>query len=698
MPAENLGGADSMLDLFLDDHPAGQAIGSATQTGIVRKGIDREGVIGMDHGALRIGPLVKPGWGRSGIAYGPYSRRNGLAFGTFLLNGHNTSQAEPLLDEFSSRLHRWILGSETEKPLTRLSRLARGRQRKYIRRRLWQWIRSGTRFFRVTLLNENLAVGWFPSEVPANPLQEGNSFVMHALGPECGELWARVGAAHQSGVRGVQNIPIYYMVVLRQQGAAYYAASMPHVPGFSAAPTMRMIGVDGVSVDPVVYAGIHQSVLGQIGFRVDTRVYSAQVATLPEFSNWFGSAHGADRLTGDGTLHLSEAEVGGEWLVHEGSFMRTEAGLVAIDLTNRATLQLVSPAGFLHVSVKTTDQPVDGVALIWRAKDEFNFWCFDVGTRQCRLSFVQSGERHHFPSTRAHFLTPNALNSLQICDDGENIALHLNGELVYATRFSDGRLQNATGAGIQLNGSGQNVVIHSFEAHPRNIPIPNAFELRRPCLMEGNHIVAKDDFAGPIADLAGRTTIIGERQWRRQMGRGVLQLTGSAAAKVLATVERPCPGRTAYTIDWMTPDFADVAVRITPPGQRRGLNEKGRGGLIFWQDDRNYITLTVFMDDWYGTSIAAFFYVDGYEELYDAVWTNVGRRIYWGTPYHFRVVFDGKRFLASVNGEPVLYRALTDVYPDWESLQINRTGVVANWEWGNDTGSVFEHFIARDRI
>ena len=58
---------------------------------------------------------------------------------------------------------------------------------------------------------------------------------------------------------------------------------------------------------------------------------------------------------------------------------------------------------------------------------------------------------------------------------------------------------------------------------------------------------------------------------------------------------------------------------------------------------------------------------------------------------------DGKRFLAFVDGEPVLYRALSDIYADWETMQINRTGVVANWEWGNDTGSVFQNFSAKDR-
>ena len=687
----------ALIDLFLDDHPAGRTVGTIPAGGVVRKGVDREGVIGVDHGALRIGPLVKPGWGKSGIAYGPFARRNGLAFGTLLLNGHNTSQAEPLLDEFSDRLHRWILGSETEPPRTRLLRLARGRQRRYIWRRVWQWIRSGTRFFRVNLLNENLAVGWFPGENTGNPVQQGNAFIMHAAGPECGELWARVGAAAQPAVRGVQNVPLYYFVILREQGAAYYAASIPRVPGISAAPSMRLLGIDASCADPVVYAGIHQSVLGQIGFRVDTRVYRAQVATLPAFAEWYGSAHGADRLMGTGALHDSAAAIGGSWRVHEGSLRRTEEGLVGARAVGLATLQLNAPAGLVHAIVKTTDRPVPGIALIWRARDENNYWCFEVGSRQCRLSIKHDGQWSNFPVTRTHYLAPNADNSLQLLDDGETIALYLNGDLVFGTRFHDPRLQDASGAGIRFAEGEPTAVIHSFEAHPRLIAIPDAFDLGKPWFEEGNRLVAKDDFAGPIADLEGRTTEFGGRRWERTIGQGAIQLTGKSSARVVANLAHPCPGRTAYTISWECSEFADVEVSITPPGTRSGLGERSRGGLIFLQDARNYIILNLWMDDSYGFSISTFFHVDGYEELYVAVWTNVGRRIYWAVPFTFRVVFDGKRFLAFVNGEPVLYRALSDIYFDWDQLKINRTGIVSNWEWGNDTGSVFRNFAAKDQ-
>src|SRR5688572_7173195 len=249
-----------MIDRFQDDRLPGGVIGTQAGAGMVRKGVDRERVISIDHGALRIQPLVKSGWGRAGIAYGPFQRRNGLAFGAFLINGHNTSQAEPIAEGFKLRLHRWVLGSETEKPLERMRRWWRGRQKKFIWRRLKQWLRTGLKHLEVPLVDENLAVGWFPSEAPGNPVQQGNSFVMHALGPECGGLWARVGAACLQTIRGLQNVQMYYFVVLRDRGAAYYAASIPGVPELNTHPKMRLLAIDAFHEDPTVYAGIHQSV------------------------------------------------------------------------------------------------------------------------------------------------------------------------------------------------------------------------------------------------------------------------------------------------------------------------------------------------------------------------------------------------------------------------------------------------------
>jgi hypothetical protein len=490
---------------------------------------------------------------------------------------------------------------------------------------------------------------------------------------------------------------MYYIVVLREHGAAYYAASIPGVPGVEAYPKMRLLAIDSSNSDEKVYAGIHQSVLGEIGFRVDTRVYRTQVAALPEFDKWFGSAHGADSLTGAGTLDWSIAETGGKWTVLEGEFTRTDQGLVAQKEENSAIIFLKSPAGLVHLLVRTTGQPVNGVAIIWRAKDENNYWSVEFGSRRCRLAMKEHGMWFKFPATKDHCLAPSAVNSLQVSDDGENIRLYLNGELLYGTTFVDSRMQDGMGVGFRVVGDSADECLRSFEAHPREIPVPESLDLGEPWFLSGNRVVVRDQFDGPAGDLAGRFTNVGARTWRKEIGKGVIELAGGGAARVLGTVEKPCPGRTAYTLGWDKPQFADVDVKITPPGTRKGMQEKGRGGLIFWQDARNYITLSLFLGDFPAMSIAAFFCWEGYEELYDAVWSNIGNRVHWGIPYDFRVVFDGKRFLASVNGEPVLYRALSDVYSDWDRLLINRVGIVANWEWGTDTGSLFQDFIVRDR-
>jgi hypothetical protein len=48
-------------------------------------------------------------------------------------------------------------------------------------------------------------------------------------------------------------------------------------------------------------------------------------------------------------------------------------------------------------------------------------------------------------------------------------------------------------------------------------------------------------------------------------------------------------------------------VTITPPGQGRGEKQNCRGGLVFWQDNENYLSFTAYLDDGYrGASIALF--------------------------------------------------------------------------------------------
>ena len=686
-----------ITDDYTDNKSAGKTIGSQSPSGIQRQGIDVEKLIAIDNGALRIQPMVKAGWGRQGIAYGPYTRTNGLAFAVFLVNCHNTSQAERI-EPIKERLHRWLIGSEIEKPLERLWRWLKSPQKRWTFRQILWWMRTAPEFakyFHVPSLDENLGIGWFPREVPENPLAEGNGFVIHATGAENGEVWTRVGENMLSAFKGLKNLQTYYIVVLRQKGAAYYAASVPNAWGLGAYPNMRPIAIDAFNDDPQVYAGFYQSVLGQIGFRIDTRVYGAQVAEVPTLNTWYGTAQAADNLIGDGQINGVTAQQGGEWQVWQGCYERTPKGTIAKSANSLAILDCGNTSGLIHLVVETPSQAND-VGLLWRVGDGNNYWSFQASSDRCRLQMQENGQWETLAVSNLWFLQPNAINSLQILDEGNSFSLYLNGKLVFNKRFLDSRLHGETGIGIAATQANSNLYFQSLEAHAPTVPIPPELDLGAPWEVEGTQVVIADNFTAPVQDLAGTITSIGEKTWRREMGMGAMALTGNNSVKVQGSRKYPNPGRTAYTLPWDNPSFADLEVTITPPGNSRGQRERGRSGLIFWQDADNYITINNWLDDCYGgASISSFFYLNGFEEIYDAVWTNVGNRVRWGVAHKLRMIFDGMNYMIYVNNEPVLYRALTDVYPHAAKLAINRVGILANWEWGNDTGSILENFVAK---
>ena len=177
------------------------------------------------------------------------------------------------------------------------------------------------------------------------------------------------------------------------------------------------------------------------------------------------------------------------------------------------------------------------------------------------------------------------------------------------------------------------------------------------------------------------------------MGDAAFTLSGDGGVRVIASAEAPAVNRTAFGIDWPDPDFADLTAVILPPGSARGQHHTPRGGLLFWQDDKNYFIVNNWLDDSYGGgSISCFFYFRGFEDIYDAVWTNVDDRLFFGRKNRLRVVCDGRQFRAYLDGTLVLYRAFRDVYPGFDRLRINRVGLIANWEWGRDTGSRFLSF------
>lgn len=681
-----------IVDMFSDDRPAGTVIGTAEIPGAVRLGCDIERQIAIDHGALRFQPLITPGWGRQGIAYGPFPRMNGLTLAVSITNGHNTSQGGIIPEHIVKRIWRWAVGPDVDPWPTRLAAWIRGPRKKGTFRRFLWWMRSTSKTYNLPNFNENLAVGWFTSEAPRDPLVDGCGIIMHAAEGENGELWARIGSRCLSAFRQVKNLQIFYIVALRERGAVYYAAAIEGAHALAGFPMLRPIAIDPFNTDKTLYAGIHQCVLGQIGFRVDTRIHGVHIGQIPEFTRPFGTAHAGDSLTGQGELK-SKAPLGGTWHILGGRIARTERGAVA-DGKALAILDPGAPSGLVHALFETTDIPTAS-GLIWRVRDSGNFWLLKLSDNGCFLVRVENGAEIAVAYDETHGIGQKMTHSVQILDAHNQIGCYLDGERLFDCWFDDRTLEEATGVGLWF-GETSGAQFRDFEAHPREAPMPATVRFDPPWSRQGTRAAYADDFAGTAGDLAGRRTLRGEGTWEKTLGAGNIHVDGLGSARVRATLEKPNPGRTFYTLPWSRSDFADLEVTITPPGNRRGQQHCCRCGLVFWQDKDNYLSFTAYLDDNYkGSSIALFTKRHGFEELYDAIWTMIWDQIDWGQPFCLRIAFDGEHFIVFVDGEPVMQRRLTDLYPDDPPLRIMRVGLAVNWEWGNDTGSTFEAFTAR---
>jgi hypothetical protein len=674
-------GALKLRDDFSDARDSGAVIGSVGAEGHVRRGIDVEGAFSIDNGALRVAPLVTSGFNRAVLGYGPFERKAGLAFAVYMLNGHNTAQAEPLPDTFFGRVNLWLLGSRMYSRWQQMKEwLASAHVRRVLHqcRRWWHTAKGRP----VQRLDENLALGWFENVATPDPRTQGNVFVMHALGPENGELWVGESAHRTRALRGVQNLPLYYVAVLRPQGCVYYVAGADETIGPSAYPWLRPIGVDPGPRSNKVHVCIQQSVLGQIGWRLDSRVYGVRVAELAGYEAWCGGAHAADRFADDRRNH-DQAELGGTW-----QMLRDESGSSAASI---AVLDPGAPSGLVVAQAPlTANAPMLG--LVWRCVDERNHWRMELRGDTCEIVVVIAGQRQVLASVQLDKPATGAARRLQVMDDGARTMAYVDGQPLAHKWIADARLCDATKVGVACAGSLRGTEgFASFEAHPRQLRLPAVFDMGAPWIRKGSRTVVSDDFSGERGDIDGRTTPVGNKRWERLLGTGVFELTGDGKARVRATPQQRCPDRTAYCIDWPHQQFADLEVTITPPGTAPGQRQYTTTGFILYQDPDNFITLNAYRSDSYpGGSVSTFFRLGGYEDIYDAIWSNIADRVYYGRPLRLRLCCDGLQYVVFINDEAVLYRALRDVYRDTPPFVINKVGLLANWEFSTDTGSTFE--------
>jgi hypothetical protein len=652
--------------------------------------VDTEGVISVDHGALRIGTMAVPGWGRTGVSYGPYAPLPGRAFSVHLLNGHNTSEPY-VLEAVYRRVGRWWKGSGTDGSLVRAWRYRGHLAREPLRRKVrYWWQNRGRRGGTLSEMRENLAVGWFDEARPTSAARAAGAVVVRATGPRNGELTVSGPAGLVSLFDGLQNLPTFYVSILRERGAILYgASSQPGANGLPTYPWLRPLAIDPRPAPGPLHAGIHQLTTGQIGFSCDTRVYTATAVDVPALAQWCTSAAVADRLGGHGPLAGSGPERGGRWQGERDGLLR--AGDGAVPGPSAGELCWVegdTAFGLIHLLVERGEGPAS-VHLAWGGAEATTGLVLELSDAGARLSRGGTADRTSEPGLEV------GTNVVQVVDSGDIVVVTLNGAPLFdgaCSRPEGGRDRGRLG----LGGRGA-VTLRDLEAHPRRVTVPA--ELAQPAvhLEIGDRLDGEDTFPEAADDLDHRAGP-GGRTWRRVMGTGTIEVPEPGRARYRASVTEPIPDRTAYLLDWDDPSFADIEVEVVAPGSAAGGGERCRAGLVMWQDELNHFAVNAYLDDAYpGASTSTFFYFRGFEDIYDAVWSNVGTGITWKRPFRLRLVSDGLRYLVLLDDEPVLYRAFADVYPRFDRLQIRQVGLIANWEWGHDTGSELRRVVTRTR-
>ena len=395
----------------------GRVIGSTTEAGVARRGIDRESVIEIRDGALRIHPLVIPGWNRAGISYGPFERRDGLGLAIHVLNADNGSETYRLASVVR-RLGRWALASQTDSLWTRLLRWPFRLVGNGVTRKLRYWYSACHIEKAYRPMRENLAVGWFAADAPADAAANGDAFVVRGANVHNGELDLCIGDRLLPVIESLPNVPFYYFVLLRENGSAYYIASHDHVPGAAAYPAMRPIAINATSTGTLLYPGLHQSMAGESGFTAETVLYHAHVARYAALSAWYGTAHAADRLTGDGRLAGSKSETGAEWQALTGDPERSADGARPGGSLGMACLLPDKPTGLIH-AVMTIASDNGKAGIVWRLSDARNYLALLMSRDGCELVMVAGGERAVLQTCDPAKLDTRRPLAVQIRDDGD---------------------------------------------------------------------------------------------------------------------------------------------------------------------------------------------------------------------------------------------------------------------------------------
>lgn len=630
----------------------------------------------MDNDAIRLGYLNHPGWNRLGVGLGPFQVRDGLVVCAAMLNGHNGSQTSIEWDHGPKRIARGIVRG-----------LLRWIPPPMMPDRLRRIVHPSTPHARnFPHISHNLHIGFSPSHPPRKYGGRSACFRITASGIENGTISARNERAFVDILKRATNIPRLFCVIVRQESILYCLSN-----GYPDNVHFTPLLIAATKRPRHFFASISQSVLGEIGFRADSRIYGMKAGVLDRWSSWDAAAQTADRLLGGLDFQSRLSTNGEHWRLIQGHFQPTPTGMRSCGGRGIATIRLTQPAGIVRVLL---DKNSNGAGLVWEFESKNTYMQALLMDKHLRISSVHNNTIEELGSRKVPCgYGPYGKYDLCIYVSSSYLRAFVNGkQLLTIPRNS--RMEPGHAAGIVSLGLGN--TFSDFEVISQSIPVPLEIQMTLPAPRTPEGTMLHDRLYGTSGMPLDLHRTPDNRRWKHVLGKGRFELTGANAIRVRASVSSPNPGRTAYTIRWPESTPVEIATRILPPGNAKGQGEKCRAGVIFMQDPDNYLIVSTYLDDWdVGKSISTFLRLRGYEEIKHATWSNVGTRIHWGRAFLLSVCFDGMRFLARVDHEPIHYRALTDIYPQAKPLRVNRIGLVANWEFGDDTGSEFLSFAAK---
>ena len=535
-----------------------------------------------------------------------------------------------------------------------------------------------------TVSTDHISVGVWAEASPSDPTTGGYAIGIETNSTAGGRVRVNLNAGTTVRIfPSLKQVDIVTMVVLRSTGAMIYIGSQfgARNVGAVAYPALRPIAFVPTGSDSPLYFGAWVKATA-------ARIYSAAAELQPDFASWYGTAQSADDLTGgSGSISGRTADIGGSWTLASGTITLdangAKAGGAAV-----ATLPSAAVCGLVKATIKTGASP-GIIYILFRAQDANNCLLVRLTSTVVALYRKESGTLTEYASTGAYHLAANSTHTVQIIDDGKTVRCFFdNNEFPGAGGIATTLFATETRVGVQMGTTASDTWLQDIEAHPLAVTIPADMRLTAPYETTGQTAVVTENFAGAAADLDGKTTTTGSLAWRKETGSGDIDLDGSGAALVDAANLDDA----FYTIPWTDTNFADLEVAHTPPGSGYGSGDNGFAGLLFWQDANNWLALRTYIDD---AQVGAAEYelvvtIAGSGSVSRRV--NFGTEIQHGVAHTMRMVFDGDRFLAYFNGEPVISYSLLDLNASYSALTINRVGLYAA---STNTGSLLDDFVAK---